>query len=278
MKAKWLLEQDTFDEDLQPIIDAISYLGHEYEIVQYKPTFADIPTGLAYTFEPDDCVVVYGSLQLCQAMRREAEWIPGVYCDLKKYKCSYYYPFFGDFLLNSNYIMLPYGELKRRKEFLFETVGNNGCLFLRPDSGFKEFTGSISLYNNWDRDLEFFNRYGFDDSLLTIVAEPRNITNEYRFVVADRKVLPGSKYRDRAGSNRSNYVPSSVHTFAQYVVDTVKYDPEPVWCLDLCETKSGEIYVLEVGCFSGAGLYDTPKRIIIEKVSQAALSEWQDYH
>ena len=46
--------------------------------------------------------------------------------------------------------MLPYGELKRKKDYLFKLFGDNDFIFVRPDSGFKTFTGDVVNYNNYE--------------------------------------------------------------------------------------------------------------------------------
>ena len=51
--------------------------------------------------------------------------------------------------------MLPFGELDRRSDFLFATLGNEDQLFVRPDSPLKLFTGQTISKSTFKKDLEF---------------------------------------------------------------------------------------------------------------------------
>lgn len=276
MKVNWLVEKEGVSEDLNLLIEAVKKQGYGYEVC---PSY--VPKGEEETFlklfRPDECVVYYGSLQMARQIQRTAKWIPGVYCSLEKFECTYYYPFFGDLLLNRNYVMLPFGELLRRKEFLFSTLGKDGAVFVRPSSGFKIFTGKLTYEENWAKEIEMFGLYDVEPDRVVIVAEPHNLVAEWRFVVVDSKVISGSQYRMEYGNKFTENVRPEVYNFAQKAADISKYNPDRVWVLDICERKDGQLFVLEVGCFSCAGLYAIPKDDIVNAVSNAALKEWKEH-
>ena len=113
----WLIEKYIFDENVNKFKDVFKKLNVKYKIFEYHP-FMEIDC--SSLFNDDDCVIFYGSLNLARDLRKKSKWVPGVWGDLNKLKCTTYYNYLGEFLLNSDYIMLPYGELLRRKEFLFK--------------------------------------------------------------------------------------------------------------------------------------------------------------
>jgi len=275
MNVKWLFEKDTFEEDLDDIQKAVTDQGMEYKLCTYVPFEGD--SQFLNLFDEKDCVIFYGSLQYARQIKRVAKWVPGVYCTLANYECLNYYPYFGDHLLNADYLMLPFGELDRRRGFLYDTLGEDGSIFLRPSSGFKTFTGTIVNIETWSTHLDKLGCYGPQKNDLIIAARPRNLGREWRCLVADGMVITASQYRNGYDTTRISGAPFHILKYAQDVVNESKYNPDPVWALDICETKSGEPKVLEVGGFSCAGLYKCDPNLVVSAVSQTALKEWKSF-
>lgn len=82
-------------------------------------------------------------------------------------------------------------------------LGNN--IFIRPDSGMKEFTGeviNIADEDNYNKKLDTIVNWlkyygdGKDDgkSLLTLISKAYYIESEWRFVVTDNEIITGSLY------------------------------------------------------------------------------------
>ena len=274
MQPKWLLEEDVFEEDLTPFFEEIAKQGMEVSMISYSmddSVFLNL-------WDPGDCVIVHGSFQLIQRVKEKAAWIPGVYFNLPRFKCTYYYPRFGKHLLNEDYAMLPFGELLRRKEFLADTFGYLDCVFVRPDSGFKTFSGKVAQLNDWEKEVERFGFYDVQPEELVLVSRPQfGLQKEWRLVVADSKVISASQYKANEKYDVTPDVPQDVTDFGQRVLDDVSYHPDHVWTMDICETSEGDLRVLEVGSFSGASLYVAPKEPIVREVSLIALEEWDSY-
>lgn len=275
MKVNWLLEEDTFEENLEPFMKAIKDLGMEYKITSYVP-FLNSDKTYSSLFDEKDCVVCYGSLQLAREVGRTCPWVPGVYADLPKYECTYYYPRLNKYLLNTPYIMLPYGDLLNQKEFLFNSLGNNDCLFIRPSSGFKIFTGKVVEKEKYEKEIEFFGFYDVEPEKVVVVAEPKNIQAEWRLVSVNKKIVASSQYRLNGERNLSRGCPEEVLNLGEEIVSV--WEPESAWTIDICRLKSGEIKLLEIGSFSCAGLYDCDPYPIIESVSKLAISEWSEFN
>ncbi|GAG46085.1 unnamed protein product, partial [marine sediment metagenome] len=131
MKVKWLIEDYEHDSSLQPILDEIEMQRMEYEVVKYEPW----ESGTFNQYPNEDCVVFYGTLNLGRQLQREKGWIPGVYCNFKNLCCKAYYSYWGKYLFNQDYIMLPMMEIKRRQDEIFKQFGVDDAIFIRPDSG-----------------------------------------------------------------------------------------------------------------------------------------------
>jgi hypothetical protein len=266
-KPIWLLE-DVGAESIEPTVEALKQLNIEHYIVEYpiSPNFV----------EDDKCVVFCGSLYSAKMLRKKARWIPGVYYNIPKYECVNYYAYLGEFLFNENYVMLPFGELKRRKEFLYEYLGKERSIFVRPSRGDKTFTGKLIYKEFFDKDVDVL---GFKQILpeeLIIVAEPRNIAFEWRFIVVDEKVVAGSQYKKNDRIAIEAEFPQGAFDFASKIASIYKTE-EAAWVVDVCQTIMGEYKVMEVGCFSCAGLYKSDRHKIVKTVSTAAVREYKSY-
>jgi hypothetical protein len=270
VQTSWLLETDVFHENLKLLVAEIKRQGMRVEMACYHRT--DHYLSL---FHQDDCVVFYGSLNFAEIVRREAPWIPGVYYNKTAYDCSRYYPDLAQYsLLNADYVMLPYDDIIRRKDFLLNAVGEQGCVFIRPCSGSKLFTGTLICAETFDKDVGYLSNYGTSSSDMCIIAPPKNVEAEWRFIVVEDCVITGSQYRANNKTDVQPTYPIEALALAKKVAAS-GYAPDTAWCIDICRTTVGNYYLLEIGCFSCAGLYACDLEIVVREVSAAALRDWQ---
>ncbi len=296
MKTKWLIEKNLFTDTEPYLIKVLKKKQIEYKLIEYIPFENDL-SYISKLFNDDDCVVFYGSLNLGIKIKRYVKWIPGVYLDETKYNCTSYYPIFGDLLVHKNYTMLPFGDLIRRKDYLYNLYnksGHSGHIFIRPNSGLKDFTGTVLSYNNYEEGIKLCGFYDINPDLLVIVSDVKALHKEWRFVVVNQEVISGSLYRDWSypetiipGTTTKDYILMGSHSINELCTNDKAYNfankcaklfnPEHVWTLDVTE-MNGEFGLLEVGSFSGAGLYGNDLNIIVDKVSKAAEEEWNEYN
>jgi len=281
MNVIWAIEDHVWhDKDLSELKEVISSLSDCDYVIGESIPFED--KDIFQFLAKEECVIFYGSLETAQKIRRTKPWIPGLYYNQTNYFCTSYYPYYGELLVNSNYIMLPYGELLRKKDFLYETLGEDNTIFMRPNAGNKIFTGKTVYYENFEKDLDYFGFYNVDKSELVVIAKPQQIIDEARFVVANNEIITGSLYRiDKDQINLKLENEDESHkkyiNFANEVLEQVLWRPDNVWVLDVCSLENNELKVMEIGCFSCAGLYDCDKKTIIEKVSEIARNEYREY-
>ena len=276
-KVTWIIEDSVFEENIDALKTQLTRQEVPFELVKYLPfergKYKD-PKGV----NANGCVLFYGSLNLMRQLLREKSWIPCGWCTLKNFECSKYYAYFGKFLLNQDYIMMPASELLRQKEFVYDKVGIDGCVFVRPSSGFKEFAGSVVPLEEMNENALGFGFYHENPELMTVVTTPKVLTKEWRFVVAKKKVITGSQYR-----LGKDVEPELVETtceaalYAQSLVDVVEWEPDPIYTLDICESN-GELFLLELNAFSTSGLYDCDLETVVRVASEMAQEEWADTH
>jgi hypothetical protein len=271
MKCKWLLENDVFEDNLENIKAAILQNGMFYKCIDYRPFLYKYEFDDFYDL--DDCVVFYGSLNLANQIKRNIGWNPGVYCNLSKLECSHYYNYLGQFLLNKDYLMIPFGELARQKELLFKVFGVDETIFVRPSSGFKDFTGQLMTVSTYARDLERMALYDIDFDKMVVVSSPKVIGKEWRMICIDGKVVTGSRYRDNGTESFSPEVPAEVYELANQIVQT--WQPESAFTLDIGE-HAGYNALIELNSFSCAGWYGADLVKTIKAASDIAVRDWEE--
>jgi hypothetical protein len=298
--VKWLIEADVFEDNTDKLIQTLKDKNYKYHILKYVPFDDDLADRCLKIYGPDECVIFYGSLNFGKKLRK-LPWVPGVYLNEKAFECTSYYPILGPHIVHSNYVMLPYGDLIRRKDDLY-TYFNDDKIFIRPNSGNKQFTGMVVEKYNFDDCVKLAGFYDVEPDLLVVVSNVCKLDQEWRFVIVDGKVISGSLYRDWSkpekispGSVTRDYVLMNSYkrieecftgefimhdkyawNAAQNCAD--KYNPDHCWTIDVAKTMKGTYEILEVGCFSCAGMYGNNLEIIVDKVSEAALTEWKEYN
>lgn len=273
--VKWLLERDVFHEDLDPIKEAITAAGMEYKEVRYIPLGAD--NNFHDYFPGDACVIAYGSINFTTAVAREANWVPGVWGNRKRLECTHYYPKLGKFLLNSDYIMLPYGELKRTKHHLFHVLDRfaSGGIFLRPNSPLKSFTGQVVSWTRFEEDVNRLGFYDVEPEHLVIASSMKEISREWRMIIIDGSVVAGSQYKEDTLTQIREEAPLSVWDFAQKVADEYRLDDAYVIDVGL---SLNELKLIEVNSFSSSGWYLADKPILVNAAAELAVKQYKDFY
>lgn len=276
MNACWLLDAEMFEQYREQLVAAIQELGHQVKQIRAPRAgyrWEDEGCSSRQTFPENACVIVHGDIDLATRVYRERRWTPGTFGTIENYACSSYYCHFGQFVLNSNYIMLPNAELKRCSDFLFDTLAVDDKIFIRPDSPLKLFTGQTATRQTFDEDLEFMAFYEFPRNSLVLVSSPKEVVTEWRFVIADRQVVTGSEYKHNGTFVAKADYDQRAHDLAATIA-SCDYQPDPVWVLDICKTADGSYRLLEIGGFSFADLYATDKKAVVAAVSATAIRIW----
>lgn len=284
--VRWVLETAVFEKESEKLIEEIKKQGHELYLADGRETvWGGKP--LPYLGDESKPTVVRGSIEFCNYLLREfCEWYPGTYMTMENYSCTHYYPYFNSRLLNEEYVMLPFGELGRRKDWLYKTLGEADTVFIRPNRGNKIFTGQLVYKENWDKDLTRLGFYDTPQDELCVVARPKKLAYECRFIVVKDRVVCGTRYKNYNDVNQDSIViPADCELFkeTQKIVTESKYQPDIVWSIDMTfdlskDSPKDGIVVMEVGAFSCCGLYGCPPDIVVREVSKAAEEDWKDIY
>lgn len=246
--------------------DVVKSLGYNCITTKYVP-FSDWNEsldGLDHT-RP---IIMYGTHNFIKQARKAKSLVPGDYCNEQNLKCSEWmtrYP--KDWLMNADCHWLPFG--------LLSSLIPTKSLFLRPDSVGKLFAGRTVKPEDFGEELKKIDdTSGVNNSTMIVVNDLVAIHAEYRFFVAEGIVVAGSQYRrDGKLDIRADY--SDAAKVMADKVATYEWQPDRCYVVDIAETDDGA-KIIELNSMSCAGTYACDLAPIIDSVSKAALSEWEE--
>ncbi len=278
--VKWIVEDGPFAEDLTPLIEEIKRQQHEVFVVKYAP----FESGKYDQADKDDCVICYGSINLIRQIQRTKPWIPGTWCNFANMECRRYYAHWGKYVLNSQAFLLPLGEVIRRGLQLFVDFGQDS-LFIRPNSGTKSFVGHVISALDLESNLRALSAYN-DQEELVLLAPVKNISDEWRFVIGDRKLIACFLYKLDGNTDTESFgiqldcPPREARELAEKIAEEI-WQPDPIYTIDICghlstKARCKTYHLLEVNSFSCSGFYGCNPRSIVREASRLAINEWKD--
>ena len=149
-EVKWLVEDGIFHADTKKLYEVIKNQGMDCQLIDYKYELCHGIGSTPKRFDANDCVVCLGSFQeIANWSKVSANWT--IWCHYENFKCSIYMPYFGKYLLNSKYVMMPLSELIRQKYDIYRYLNpliypsrvEDTEIFIRTDSGKKTFDGQL---------------------------------------------------------------------------------------------------------------------------------------
>lgn len=295
MKCVWVVDNallERHDEGFGfPRIDeAAKALGHDVYVTKYIP-FSDSPqefeTANDWLMGRAKAVphIFYGSVEWLNQIERcgwfkQRGYIPGAYFKKEALKYSNYSsrPEFGDLMLNDDYLILPFGEIKRRLDWdihqgLRPPYFKSPKMFIRPDVVTKSFAGRVIDFASEEEKPESLNQYEkISDEELCVVATEKKIIGEYRHIICRNELIAQSQYRRDGKIDIRIDVEPECQRLAKFV-SREEYQPDTVYTLDTAMTEDGP-RIVEFNAFSCSGLYASDTMRIVRDVSFAATIEF----
>jgi hypothetical protein len=270
--ACWLIHRTLLDRALPTgrlnLAEAAEAAGHRYSVVDHTA----LDPFEAPVFGEGECVVAWGSVQFIRHLERRfsGRWTPGFYARMDNLSYAAFGARYGDLMMNDDFVIMPFAEFVRRN-------ANSGRdHFIRPNRVTKAFTGLVIKANDFNHEINSLRRLSnVDDDELVVVAAPKIILGEARFIICENEVVTGSTY----GWDRSLDVRSDVHPSCREIADEVAkrdWKPDTVFTCDVALTEiDGKpvARLLELNAFSCSGLYACDTTAIIDAVGNAALRE-----
>jgi hypothetical protein len=268
-KVKWAISTKIFESPGSPSLKrSLEKAGIEYFHSDYDENtrqYADIQYGV------DECVVMYGPIRFVR--EKNKGFLPGAFGFKKDTDTSYYMSQLPrSHFFNSDAIYMPFGMISERKYMLQDIFGDK--IFIRPDSGFKSFTGFSVAIKDLDFELSSLKQTKNPGAHeMCLIARAKPIHAEYRIVVCEGKIVTGSQYRWDNKMDIRIDVHSDAWSFAESAVAAAQWQLDTCYVVDIFLSDDGP-KIGEFNSFASAGLYNCDTDAIVDAVSKAALREW----
>jgi hypothetical protein len=273
--TKWLIQKGYDDEQADRFISAINLIGEEYAAVKYIPFGNEYKPLNDVKLKEDDLVLFIGTIQMYKFLHKTTRWKLG-WTNFEILKCHVYYDYFGRYLIDPDYRMLPLREVIRRRQELYAFKGGmNRQIFIRPDDNAKSFNGEVVDESKLDEWFRYATYNTTDFHSVCVVASVATLKAEWRLVIADRKVIAGSRYRLEGSVEWAPGYPQGVADFAEMIANEVEWQPHAVYCMDIADTEKG-YKLIEIGSVNTCGFYECDLRPVVQKMSEIAEREWAD--
>jgi hypothetical protein len=267
MRLVWLVEAGVYGDEARPLLAEIRRQGMAAEFVAHSALCKGAPVSVAgRQLERGDCVIGYGTFPFARQIQLHCPWSPGAWCSPENLDCATYYAHFGHFLLNQRYTLLPGVEAIRLRDWVFSVLAEEDAVFARPAGCHKLFTGRLIPRESF---ADALSPTRYDPATLVVIAAPRPIDREWRLVVADGRVIAASQYAQEGERAISRGCPDEVFAFAERMLAEVRWRPDPVFMLDVCESD-GDLRLVELNGFSCSWLYACDPAPVVAAVSALA--------
>lgn len=206
----------------------------------------------------DEVTVPCGSCWFLRQAAAASSWRADWWGTPADYDCSAYYPRIPEALVNREYQLTTLGDFCWNADrFFARSAGEHGGLFVRPDSGFKEFTGSVlqsaDLPQWWQARAALYT----PSDLPILIAPAVTIGQEWRCLVLDSEIIAASSYRP----TYSVGIPAPVREFVERLLPTCGF-PARAFIADVGETADGP-RVLELGCLLCCSWYEADVSAVV---------------
>lgn len=264
--VNWVVDDYILDSptNIGDMLGAIKKSGANLFRTKYVPFDDNLDYGPEH-FDKEP-TILYGTVGFVKKCKRP--FFPGAFGVSELMNCNHYYSHIpNEWLLNADYYMMPFNAVKNRKVELL-TMFPNG-IFLRPNSGFKTFTGLTLTHKNYDDEISSLEQLSsVMPETICLVSSAKELKGEFRFIVVNKTVIDGSEYRwDKILDIRHDY-PADCLIMAQNVAG-LDWQPDVAYTVDISLYRD-EPKVVEINSFSCAGFYACDRDIIVQHINTVA--------
>lgn len=218
-------------------------------------------------------VVFHGPIAFVERLSRSHQCIPGAYFDRERFRTIHYRAHMpADWFLNSDVFYVPFSDLNRQSERLFSAFGVDS-LFVRPDSGSKVFTGFCISRDSLAFELSSLIQItSVTNTTLLQVSPSKPIEAEFRFFIANRKVVSSTAYSFDPGKAKSCRPPQQAIDLAEMVA-IHRWQVDVAYTCDIA-ISAGKALIVELNAFSTSGMYDAAPIDVFRAISECAALEF----
>lgn len=196
--------------------------------------------------------------------------------DKETYYVSNYSKYLGEEFLNENYIIMPLSNLANASEFTAELIGSfiSNIAFIKPNSGFKSFTGDTVDYTEIGEHCRNLLKMGVSENELCIISTAKDIKDfEFRFWIINGEIITHSAY-SWADSGDYKDIKAS-NKMISYVENIIKDINIPAYTIDICICKD-YFKVVEINNIYTSGTYNCNLEKLYVVLRNLAIKEYED--
>lgn len=262
---KWIIDGSMYDVDSNVrLMDSLRKNNIDFQEVKYRLFMSHNDIDDLIQIDTSCSYLSYGSINFITKLQKLPEIKPGSFCNFKGLECTSYYPKLKGLLVNNNHIITTWIDFITNSTDYFKELGIDDCLFLRPNSGRKVFTGGVFSFDEYEDELETTFRSVSSDTII-VIAPPKNIDVEWRFFVCFDKVITGSQFHKKGRLCISETYDKMAHDLAEYA--STLYTPDPIFVIDIGKLSTGEYRIVELNSFSCSGLYACDTDTLVKEAS-----------
>lgn len=254
--AHWLIQDNVFNEAFfDKMLALFERMDIPYSVVKSVPMSGEI---LSENLpDPSTKVVAIGSYSFTNKVKET--WSPGSWTN-EKYDYRVWSNNWSK-VLNTPAEVTTFGNVQRTEV----------PFFIRPCADDKLFTGTVvedlDEFKEWQESVFKVGTYTeLNEDSPVVVGDAYKIEDEYRFIVVDKKVITGSSYSRHKGQKEitEGENPDLWNFVRERIAEWV---PSDVFTIDIA-VSAGNFWVLEMGNFNSAGLYQCDVQKIVFAIEE----------
>tara|TARA_Y100000815_G_scaffold275254_1_gene312511 strand:+ start:309 stop:1112 length:804 start_codon:yes stop_codon:yes gene_type:complete len=220
-----------------------SEAGWQDQIIRIEASFGEAERPL-----------VIASIQVCGFIRRNAPKLArGIIADFESCRFSRSMALAPRGLpLNDSYILLPFGEIQRRKHQIQNLFGDR--IFLRPDDSRKGFSGFSLPMSQIDSEISALRQlHNIHNDELCVIDKQRDFRrSEYRCWLIAGEAATAASY-SHFGPTTKKVPPQVLETASRLAVHMELYHDAAV--ADFAINADDEVRLIEINAISTSGIY-----------------------
>jgi ATP-grasp domain, R2K clade family 3 len=263
--ALWIVDQQparNLGLTGEPLVDVIRCCGHDAIETRFDPAKGHLaPEAIPY-FDSGQPLLLTGSVGFASWAHAHWPLRPGAFRS-ERLEARHWLPAYGALALNADAQWLTYGEFKARPR--------TEPVFLKPAGGGKLLSGLLLEPGASLQDAHFSRHRRWPElpeEFLLLVAPPRELFGEWRFVIVGEQVVAASQYKLGESLVLERGAPDDAWTIARAVAEH-PWCPTDVFVVDIAQTAEG-YFVLELNTFGTAGLYACDQEAIVRAAAPYA--------
>ena len=268
MKAKWLIEEGVFPEDVtESLISSLDSVGIKNQLT------SDVESNIV---NKDLFYIPYGSVGMVQNVSNIDKANIGIWYNPETLSMNALLKKWNKYLLNSNSLIVRLGDFRDNLWYFYsrfsEKINEQNVLFIKPCENDKSFTGMILLditaegtVNTLISDNNRFEKVNVNTMI--VVSKPKVVVNEWRFFMLSNEIIACTQYnKNRAKHYEEGCKEPKAIELVNEVISV--WQPDATYSLDICEHIDGKFYIMEVGCINCSDLYSSNKINFFRKITE----------